>query len=59
MGAGGTGSLGTQEVVSVTLQSMAAGSIEKEPVTKKLPGNFQVRYLLLFLLPLCCVQYVY
>jgi len=42
MGAGGTGSLGTQEVVSVTLQSMAAGSIEKEPVTKKLPGNFQI-----------------
>jgi hypothetical protein len=44
MGAGGTGSLGTQDVINVTLRSMAAGSIEKDPVTKKLPANFQVCY---------------
>jgi hypothetical protein len=30
------------QVLAVKLQSMAAGSIEKEPVTKKLPASFQV-----------------
>jgi len=40
--AGGTGALAAAEVLTVTLRSMAAGSIEREPVTKKLPASFQV-----------------
>ena len=40
-GPAGTGSL-AQELITVTLRSMAAGSIEKEPVKKKVPGSFQV-----------------
>jgi len=39
---GGTGAIANQEVLTVKLRSMAAGSIEKDPVQKKLPATFQV-----------------
>ena len=37
----GTGAMGA-EVINVTIVSMAAGSVEKEPLKKKLPASFAV-----------------